>query len=220
MCQNLSLKMHEIIPASGFTGLKIRKTYSCYFLCKSMTSLKILILVLITAGITNPLQAQTAIETTTIDKDSHSPKKASIYSAVLPGLGQAYNKKYWKMPIIYAGFGTIYYITRTNTLEYRKFLEAYQYVANKDTVPINNEYVHRYSQQQLMLGKNHYRRNLEIGYIVGGAFYILNIIDAAVDAHLFNYDVSDNLSLNIEPIMLRDPIANRHVTGLGLTFKF
>jgi len=185
-----------------------------------MTSLKILILVLITAGITNPLQAQTAIETTTIDKDSHSPKKASIYSAVLPGLGQAYNKKYWKMPIIYAGFGTIYYITRANTLEYRKFLEAYQYVANKDTVPINNEYVHRYSQQQLMLGKNHYRRNLEIGYIVGGAFYILNIIDAAVDAHLFNYDVSDNLSLNIEPIMLRDPIANRHVTGLGLTFKF
>ena len=68
--------------------------------------------------------------------------------------------------------------------------------------------------------KNHYRRNLEIGYIVGGAFYILNIIDAAVDAHLFNYDVSDNLSLNIEPIMLRDPIANRHVTGLGFTFKF
>ena len=153
-------------------------------------------------------------------QQKHSPQKASIYSAVLPGLGQAYNRKYWKIPVIYAGFGAIYYVTSENTREYRKFLEAYRYVANQDTVPINNDYVGRYNEQQLLSGKNHYRRNLEIGYIVAGILYILNIIDASVDAHLFYYDVGENLSMRLEPAVLNDPLAARPVSGVSLTFRF
>jgi hypothetical protein len=150
----------------------------------------------------------------------HSPHRASIYSAVLPGLGQVYNKKYWKVPVIYAGFGGLFYITRENTREYRKFLEAYRYVVNQDSVPINNDYVDRYNEQQLLQGKNVYRRNVEIGYIIAGAWYILNIIDASVDAHLFYYDVSENLSMKLEPVLLSSPLAARPVNGLSLTLKF
>lgn len=167
----------------------------------------------------NPIQAQTrSNEINTIEP--HSPRRATLYSAVLPGLGQAYNRKFWKMPIIYAGLGTLYYITKENTQEYNKFLEAYRYVVAKDTFPINNEYVGRYNEAQLLQGKNMYRRNVEVGYILAGALYLLNIIDASVDAHLFNYDVGDDLSLKIEPAVLRDPVAARHFTGVSLTLRF
>lgn len=165
------------------------------------------------------LSGQTVSDANQIQK-SHSPKKATIYSAVLPGLGQAYNRKYWKIPIIYGGFGTIAYITRENTIEYRRFLEAYRYVSNKETYPIDNPYVDRYNEQQLLSGKNLYRRNVEIGYILGGALYILNIIDASVDAHLFYYDVSETLSLKIEPSLLNEPAANMSFAGISLTFRF
>lgn len=153
-------------------------------------------------------------------ENRHSPRKATIYSAILPGLGQAYNRKYWKIPIIYAGFGAIAYITRENTIEYRRFLEAYRYVSNQETYPIDNPYVDRYNEQQLLSGKNLYRRNVEIGYILGGALYILNIIDASVDAHLFYYDVSETLTLKLEPSYLHEPVAFRNYAGLSLSLRF
>lgn len=154
------------------------------------------------------------------NQKKHSPHRASIYSAMLPGLGQVYNKKYWKVPVIYAGFGGLYYITRENTLEYRKFLEAYRYVVNQDSIPINNDYIDRYNEQQLLQGKNVYRRNMEIGYIIAGAWYLINIIDASVDAHFFYYDVSESLSMKLEPVLLSSPLAARPVNGLSLTLKF
>lgn len=179
----------------------------------------ILLLLLVVLFFANPTQAQTNRNENS-EVPLHSPRRASIYSAVLPGLGQAYNRKYWKMPIIYAGFGTLYYITRENTQEYRKFLEAYRYVVAKDTTPINNEYVGRYNEAQLLQGKNMFRRNVEVGYILAGALYLLNIIDASVDAHLFNYDVSENLTMRVEPAVLRDPLAAKHFTGVTFTLKF
>jgi len=165
------------------------------------------------------LPGQTVSENNLVQQ-KHSPRKASIYSAVLPGLGQAYNRKYWKIPIIYGGFGAIYYITNENNREYRKFLEAYRYVVNQDTFAINNDYVGRYNEQQLLSGKNYYRRNLEIGYILAGVLYVLNIIDASVDAHLFYYDVSENLTMRLEPAVLNDPMAAKPIGGLSLTFRF
>jgi hypothetical protein len=181
--------------------------------------IKVLFLIIFTGLSLQMLLAQT-INGNGQPQQKHSPQKASIYSAVLPGLGQAYNRKYWKIPVIYAGFGAIYYVTSENTREYRKFLEAYRYVVNQDTVPINNDYVGRYNEQQLLSGKNHYRRNLEIGYIVAGLFYILNIIDASVDAHLFYYDVGENLSMRLEPAMLNNPLAAMPVSGVSLTLRF
>lgn len=156
----------------------------------------------------------------TVKVKHHSPKKAALYSALLPGLGQAYNKKYWKIPIIYAGVGTLIYFINLNHKEYKKFREAYIYVSNGDSVPTDNDYVNKYSKDALLQGKNYYRGNLELTYILSGVLYILNIIDATVDAHLFEYDIGDNLSMSIKPAYNHDLILNRPITGIKLSFKF
>ncbi len=154
----------------------------------------------------------------------HSPTKAALFSAALPGLGQAYNKKYWKIPIIYAGFGVFAYFITNNHQEYVKYREAYDYVTSGDSTYINNEYAYKYNEDQLRDGKNYYRRNLEFTYILAGLWYILNILDATVDAHFFDFDINDDLSLRIDPM-----IDNRNflpsskqgsVNGLTLTLKF
>jgi hypothetical protein len=134
----------------------------------------------------------------------HSPHKASVYSAILPGLGQYYNKKYWKIPIVYAGIGTIGYFALANRSEYRKAREAYIYVFNEEDYPIDNDLVGRYDASTLRDIRDFYRRNMELSYILLAVWYALNIVDAAVDAHFFHYDVSDNLSVQIEPAFLPD----------------
>lgn len=150
----------------------------------------------------------------------HSPTRAAIYSAVLPGLGQGYNRKYWKIPIVWAGFGVITYFIITNTNNYRDYKEAYTYVASGDSSYTDNELVGKYDEQQLLDAKNYYRRNMELSYIIGGLWYLLNIIDASVDAHFFDYDVSEDLSLRIDPVMhiRRDNL--KPVSGLKLTLNF
>lgn len=134
----------------------------------------------------------------------HSPHKATIFSAVLPGLGQFYNKKYWKIPIVYTGIGVIGYFALENRSEYRKASEAYNYVFNKETYEIDNELIGKYEVNVLRDIRDYYRRNMELSYIILVLWYGLNIVDATVDAHLFNYDVSDNLSVQIEPTLMSD----------------
>ncbi len=156
----------------------------------------------------------------------HSPHKASIYSAVLPGLGQFYNKKYWKIPIVYAGFGAIGYFALDNRKEYRKANEAYIYVFNEETYPINNDYIGRYDAEALRNIRDFYRRNMELNFILLGLWYGLNIIDATVDAHFFNYDVSDNLNVKLKPTIMPDfaAVGNYHPlrgsAGISLKFSF
>jgi len=163
---------------------------------------------------------QKPTNTSSILVKPHSPKKAALYSAILPGLGQAYNKKYWKIPIIYAGFGTLFYFISVNSKEYKKFRDAYDYVSSGDSSYTDNDYVDKYSESSLLEGRNYYRSNLELTYILTGVLYLLNIIDATVDAHLFEYDISDKLSMRIEPSYNRDLIFNRPVTGFKLSLKF
>ncbi len=153
----------------------------------------------------------------------HSAKKATLYSAILPGLGQAYNKKYWKIPIIYAGFGTLFYFIGVNGAEYHNFRDAYNIVATGDSANFaNNEYVVKYNANltQLKEGRNYYRRNLELNYILAGALYILNLIDASVDANLYNFDVSDDITLRFEPVRSRNIFTPKPSLGLTLTMKF
>lgn len=164
-----------------------------------------------------PVAAQ---ETNAEKQKVHSPKRASIYSAVLPGLGQAYNRKFWKIPIVYAGFGALGYNIYFNNTEYREFREAYRYVINKDTFPIVNKYIGRYNANQLQIGRDYYRRNLELGYILAGAWYLLNIIDATVDAHLLDFDVGENLSMRIEPLILSQQQNSKSVAGIALNIRF
>ncbi len=163
-------------------------------------------------------------------KRIHSPHKASIYSAVLPGLGQAYNRKYWKIPIVYGGFGGLGYFVSINTKEYRLAKEAYAYVSSGAEYPIENKYVGRYSASDLISIRDYYRRNTELSWILSGLWYLLNIVDATVDAHFFDYDISDNLSLNIQPSLLPShPITQTldtktmlspPVAGISINLKF
>lgn len=187
---------------------------------RSLALKVVLIIALLLGTGTYELQAQVKPQPDTSDYKPHSPSKAALYSAILPGLGQGYNKKYWKIPIVYAGFGVITYFIISNTTEYRKYKEAYTYVASGDTTWIDNDYVEKYDEDQLLDGKNYYRRNMEFSYIIGGFWYILNIIDASVDAHFFDYDVSEDLSIRIDPVIhtRRDDL--RAVSGLKLTLKF
>ena len=129
----------------------------------------------------------------------HSITRAAVYSAVLPGLGQAYNRKYWKIPIIYAGFGVIGYFIISNNNEYQLYKEAYVYTANNETYPIDNPYVGRYNLTQLQEGMDYYGRNRDLSYIIGGVWYIANILEAYVDAHFFDYDISEDLTLRLSP---------------------
>lgn len=144
-------------------------------------------------------------ETLAVPAKIHSPKKATYYSMALPGLGQAYNKKYWKIPIIYAGFGVLTYYISSNTKEYKKFRDAYVFVSNPDNIgkePVNS-LVDRYDGDTELLsnGMDYYRHNMELSYVLTAALYILNVVDAAVDAHFFSFDVSDDLSMKFEPCL-------------------
>ena len=160
------------------------------------------------------------------EKKEHSITRATVYSAILPGLGQAYNTKYWKIPIVYAGFGVTTYFVIVNTSEFKEFREAYRYVANEETYPIDNEYVNRYNLQQLEDGMNLYRRNRDLSYILTAVWYGLQILDANVDAHFFDYDISDDLTLQWEPCIQAGNTGRRLTgkpgfdPGLRLTLNF
>ncbi|MBU1368496.1 MAG: hypothetical protein KJ578_08560 [Bacteroidetes bacterium] len=160
-------------------------------------------------------------------KPPHSPHKATIYSALLPGLGQAYNKKYWKIPIVYAGFGTLYYFASSNGKLYREARTAYDYVVNEYEYPIDNQFVNGvYSAEDLQSIKDFYRRNMELSWIITGLWYVLNIVDATVDAHFFDYDISDDLTVQIEPmsqpvkIPAPQGLGYAHQTGITLRLRF
>ena len=153
----------------------------------------------------------------------HSPTKAAIYSAVLPGLGQGYNKKYWKIPIIYAGFTVFVYLIVTNNNEYQQYKEAYTYVVTGDSSYTDNELVDKYSADQLQQSMDYYQRNMELSIILGSLWYIIQIIDASVDAHFFEYDISDDLSIKWEPMLTPAPAynaSNRSYGGVRITFNF
>jgi len=159
----------------------------------------------------------------TVSYKTHSPHKATIYSLILPGLGQAYNKKYWKIPIIYAGFGVFYYFISFNQKEYVKWKDAYYHaLVNDGTEPPVNEYEELYGSRTDILKdqKDYYRRNRDLTYILTGLWYILNVIDATVDAHLFTWDVDEDLSLRWQPAMHEPVYGYKPKGGLKLTFNF
>lgn len=152
----------------------------------------------------------------------HSPKKATIYSMVLPGLGQAYNRKYWKIPVVYAGFGAIGYFISNNTKYFRLTRDAYVFVSTDDgTGTAPNDYALKYSKEQLNSMQEYYHRNVEISYLALGAWYIINVLDADVDAHFFDYDVSEDLSLNlsadVQPAVYPGSLSS---SGVSLKLKF
>jgi hypothetical protein len=155
------------------------------------------------------------------EQPKHSISRAALYSAALPGLGQAYNKKYWKIPIIYAGFGAFTYFIVTNNQEYTQFKEAYLYKANGDTTFTDNPYVTKYNQTQLQEAMDYYRRNRDLSIILGTLWYALNILEAYVDAHFFDYDISEDISMRVSPAAVGLPwVAAQPAPGIKVSFKF
>jgi len=155
------------------------------------------------------------------DPAEHSIARAAIYSAALPGLGQAYNRKYWKIPIIYAGFGVIGYFVWDNTVNFSLYREAYVYKANNETYPIDNPLVDRYDLTQLQRGMDFYRRNRDLSYIIGAVWYVANILEAYVDAHFFDYDISEDLTLRVSPSAVAIPeYMPLPAPGLKIALKF
>lgn len=143
-----------------------------------------------------------------------APAKAAFYSAILPGLGQAYNKKYWKIPIVYAGIGTgIYYYSRNNT-KYNQYRDAYK----RRLAGYNDDAFQYLDDTRLIAGQRFYQRNRTISGLVIAGFYILNIVDANVDAHLIQFNVNDNLSLR--PDINQNEINYKHNFGLTLNYTF
>jgi Family of unknown function (DUF5683) len=127
---------------------------------------------------------------------SSSKKRANrvaIMSAVIPGLGQIANKKYWKLPIIYGATGVLIYFIKTNNSEYDKFKKALIYRNDNDSMTVDD--YPRFTNDDLTVRKDYYRRNRDLSYIFAGVLYTLNVIDAYVDSQLMNFDISDNLSI-------------------------
>ena len=158
-------------------------------------------------------------------KKKHSPKKATIMSACLPGLGQVYNGKWWKVPIVYAGLGGLGYLAYDNYSEYQSFLHAYEYKTGDlpEGVTLSEheaDLASRYLDSQLQTYKESYRRDFEFYTILTIAWYGLNIVDACVDGHLYDYDISDDLSLSIDPYRpVETPIKMPQYAQVGLSFK-
>jgi hypothetical protein len=148
------------------------------------------------------------------DVEFHSPRKASIKSAILPGLGQIYNEKYWKVPVVYIGLGvSAYYIDYNNGL-FKTYKKALIAELDDDPLTINDS---GFSSSQLDELQDTYRRWRDLSWVALSAVYLLNIIDANVDAHLFHFDVGEELGMSILPYVSPSTQIN---TGVTLSLNF
>lgn len=130
----------------------------------------------------------------------HNPKTAT-WLALIPGAGQAYNRKYWKMPIVYAGFFATGYLGITNGSDYRLYRDAYDFKTgvNPDVSEKAKEISEKYTGENLVTLRDYYRRNMELSWIIMAAWYAVQIIDASVDAHFMYYEIDDDLTLQVDP---------------------
>lgn len=152
-------------------------------------------------------------------KVPHDPRKATIRSAILPGWGQVYNRKYWKVPIVYAALGITGYVFFDNIKTYREVRFAYQVTAGKDTAswdkvaPYLRVFVENNATSSLDNYRREFRRNIDYSVLVFLLFWGLNVVDATVDAHLKEFDVSPELSMKLKPLTP----ANTYQLGVGNT---
>ncbi len=185
-----------------------------------------------------PAHAQSATDTAKVKQTQTkpawkpNPAKAAIFSTVLPSAGQIYNRKYWKAPIIYAGFGGLIYATTYNNSKYQDYKTAYNSIA--DTDPNTNDYINyipagltpetvdmAWLSNALNSKQMQFRRYRDLSIIGMVALYGLNILDAYIDAQLYDFDISTDLSLHVEPMV--DPTTINYggaTFGLRCQFTF
>ncbi len=167
--------------------------------------------------------SQTVDSTTVLRVPPHSASRAAKFSAIIPGLGQAYNKQYWKAPIIYLGAGALIYSITWNNQNYQKYLKAYQ-LDSDTSASTNSEYAGLYTVDNLIVLKDYYRRNRDFSAIGLVLLYAANIIDAYVYGQFYNFDVSDDLSMQIKPFVFPSHINYQTgqwntTAGINLTIR-
>jgi hypothetical protein len=146
------------------------------------------------------------------DIDPLTPAKAAFYSAILPGLGQAYNKKYWKIPIVYIAIGVPMYYYLDSNQKYNQYRDAYKRRLEGFT---DDEFSYL-DESRLIAGQKFYQRNRDLSALFVVGFYVLNIIEANVDAALIQFNVNENLS--VRPNLYRNDVTYK--TNVGLTFNY
>jgi len=152
--------------------------------------------------------------------EDHSPKKAAMLSAIVPGLGQVYNRKYWKVPIVYGVLGGVSYLAYRNVRYYQfwhdgliiknaisngqKTSTDFLYYANNHkyksfSTDLDADELNSLSEAQFQTANDDFRRNRDLSFFFLGILYMCNVLDATVDGHLYNFDVSNDLSLHVQP---------------------
>ena len=185
-------------------------------------------------------QTSFAQDTLSVDKPKKQhfkadPLKATMLAVALPGAGQIYNRKYWKIPVVYAGFGLLFYSAGINSRNYTTYMEAYQDFT--DVIPETDSYIvlipaepstydpvlypesydpstYSYYKDGLLRMVDYYKRYRDLSYIGIAAWYLISILDANVDASLSNFDVTDNLDITLAPVLM--PLPGGY-TGAGLS---
>lgn len=153
---------------------------------------------------------------TSLNAQKHSPKKAMLLSMVLPGAGQAYNKKYWKIPVIFVAAGASLYGAIWNNKYYQDYKE--QYAFRVENGYNEDPYYNQFQEPTLKANRDFYHKNRDLCYILLGATYILQIVDAGVDAHFYDFTITDKLTLHIEPIINLNQQAPAAL--MAFSFKF
>jgi hypothetical protein len=144
----------------------------------------------------------------------YQPRKALLYAAVLPGMGQIYNKKYWKVPLVYGGFAFITWAAVYYNNKYEQYKNDLFYVLENPGSTVGG-----YTEAQLRSITSAYRRQRDFFIILDGFWYILQMIDAHVDAHLKEFDLNPQLKVSLSPSTQQNYLTGR-TTGFSLTFKF
>jgi len=148
-----------------------------------------------------------------------SPAKAAFYSAILPGLGQAYNKKYWKIPLVYGTLGAGVYFIMDNNKKHHQYRDEYKKrLANGGAIDTSDPTYGKLSTESVIRGQKFYQKNRDLSVLITAGLYILNIVEANVDAHLLQFNVNDDLSL--KPDLHTNPYTFNQNVGFTLTYQF
>jgi hypothetical protein len=148
-----------------------------------------------------------------------SPAKAAFYSAILPGLGQAYNKKYWKIPLVYGALGSGIYFYDLNNSNYNRARTAYKLRLNGKPDEFDGENGNiLLSNDALIRAQKGYKKDRDLSLLVTVGLYFLQIIEASTNAHLLQHNVDDNLTFS--PQIIQNSVTNKSVVGASINFNF
>lgn len=148
-----------------------------------------------------------------------SPSKAAFYSAILPGLGQAYNKKYWKIPFVYAALGSGVYFYSSNNNNYNRARNAFKLRKNNKPDEFDgldgNIFL---SEDALISAQETYKKDRDLSLLVTVGLYVLQVIEASANAHLLQHNVNNNLTIN--PKLIKNIANNKTIVGAQINFNF